>query len=105
LVLEGDPVDAAELRIGTYLLTSELVTRDRGESVLQVALVDAWGNHLRFTTEDIQWTWPKGFETTPWRAGQLVRLHPGHHLHTEELSESDGRRGVWLPSVYITGGA
>ena len=66
LVLEGDPVDPAELRIGTYLLTSELVTRDRGETVLQVALVDAWGNHLRLATEDIQWTWPKGFETTPY---------------------------------------
>ena len=66
LVLEGDPVDPAELRIGTYLLTSELVTSGRGETVLQVALVDAWGNHLRITTEDIQWTWPKGFETTPY---------------------------------------
>jgi len=61
-----DPVDPAELRIGTYLLTSELVTRDRGDAVLKVALVDAWGNHLRLTTEDIQWTWPKGFETTPY---------------------------------------
>ena len=66
LVLEGDPVDPAELRIGTYLLTSELVTSGRGETVLQVALVDAWGNHLRITTEDIEWTWPKGFETTPY---------------------------------------
>ncbi len=66
LVLEGNPADPAELRIGTYLLTSELVTRDRGETVLQVALVDAWGNHLRLTTEDIRWTWPKGFEPTPY---------------------------------------
>ena len=66
LELEGDPVDPAELRIGTYLLTSELVTRDRAETVLQIALVDAWGNHLQLTTEDIQWTWPKGFETTPY---------------------------------------
>ncbi len=66
LLLEGDPLDPAELRIGTYLLTSELVTGDRGEAVLQVALVDAWGNHLRLTTEDIQWTWPKGFEPTPY---------------------------------------
>jgi len=66
LVLTGDPVDPAELRIGTYLLTSELVTNERRDTVLQVALVDAWGNHLRLTTEDIQWTWPKGFETTPY---------------------------------------
>ena len=66
LVLNGDPVDTAELRIGTYLLTSELVTNERRDTVLQVALVDAWGNHLRLTTEDIQWTWPKGFETTPY---------------------------------------
>jgi hypothetical protein len=66
LVLEGDPVNPAELRIGTYLLTSELAARDRGETVLQVAVVDAWGNHLRLTIEDIQWTWPKGFEPTPY---------------------------------------
>lgn len=66
LVLEGDPVDPAELRVGTYLLTSELVTSDRGATVLQVALLDAWGNHLRLSTDDIQWTWPKGFETTPY---------------------------------------
>ena len=66
LMLEGAMADPAELRIGSYLLTSELVTRDRGETVLQVALVDAWGNHLRLTTDDIQWTWPKGFEPTPY---------------------------------------
>jgi hypothetical protein len=66
LVLEGDPVDPAELRIGTYLLTSELVTRDREEAVMEVSLVDGWGNHLRLTAEDIQWNWPKGFETTPY---------------------------------------
>ena len=66
LVLEGDPADPAELRIGTYLLTSELVPRVGDESVLQISLVDAWGNHLRLTTEDIDWNWPKGFETTPY---------------------------------------
>jgi hypothetical protein len=57
------PLDA---RFGTYLLTAGYGAGYDGGLMLQVSLLDAFGKHLPFSPEEIEWQLPEEFPVLPY---------------------------------------
>ncbi len=65
--LEGKESDRPlEARLGTYLLEIGFGSSEGNGYLLQATVFDAFGNHIPFKPDDIQWGLPKEFEILPY---------------------------------------